>query len=54
MASCTRRTVSSIPSGSSDSREEWDVESCATSFQELVMSPNTHPDEPHRQDRVGY
>ena len=34
IASCTRRTVSSIPTGSSASGEEWDVDSCALTFQE--------------------
>src|SRR6202042_2273660 len=34
----TRRTVSTMPSGSSESRKECDVESCAPIFQEPIMS----------------
>jgi hypothetical protein len=38
ISSCTRRTVSTMPSGSSESRKECDVESCAPIFQEPIMS----------------
>ena len=37
IASCTRRTVSNILVGSSEPREEWDVESCAPSFQRPII-----------------
>ena len=38
ISSCTRRTISTMPSGSSELRKECDVESCAPIFQEPIMS----------------
>jgi hypothetical protein len=38
ISSCTRRTVSTMPSGSSESRKECDVESCAAILQEPIVS----------------